>query len=136
MVLIEGDSLVLMKKTIYIAKFLLIAGISLSNLLALNIKLNCGTSYYEKYNPDTKLLSNSPYSQTTNFFIDSGRLSADGICYTLSGALEVELTQEVLKEYDLQTVVIKIDNNLYKTKPSFKKLFLQPVGKRVALDVV
>ncbi|MFP4487209.1 MAG: hypothetical protein ACLFOC_09600 [Campylobacterales bacterium] len=109
---------------------ILLAILPPSNLVALDIKTSFDTSYYEKYNTETKQLSESSYAKNIDFFIDSGRLSADGVYYTLSGVLEVNLSQEALKEYDLQTVVIEIDNNHYKAKPSFKKLFFTASGKK------
>lgn len=87
-------------------------------------------SYYEKYNPTVKQLSNTPYARHINFFIQSGKLRADGIVYTLSGASDINLDQKTLKEHGLQTVIIKIGNRYYKATPSFKKLLFIKKGKK------
>ena len=87
-------------------------------------------TYYEKYNPNVKWLSDTPYAKHTNFSIQSGKLSADGIVYSLNSVSDVKLNQKILKEYDLQAVVIKIGSKYYKATPSFKKLIFVKSGKK------
>lgn len=89
----------------------------------INIKVWYDTSYYEKYNPDTKSINELEHiSWRSNFFIDSWRMSADGIFYTLWNTQEIQLSQKALREYDLEEVVIEVDGQYYKAQPSFKKM--------------
>ena len=85
------------------------------------------TSYYEKYDPNIKYISNSKHK---NLFIQDGRLKADGIVYRLKSASDIKLDKKTLKKFDLESVVIKIDGNYYKAMPSFKKLNFIKRGKK------
>jgi len=87
-------------------------------------------TYYEKYNPTIEQLSNKPYAKHTNFLIQSGELRADGTVYALSHISDINLDQKILKEYDLQAVIIQIGSKYYKATPSFKKLIFVKRGKR------
>jgi len=103
--------------------------------------------YYEKYNSNTPSINKlNSMSSRSNFFIDAWRLSADGIYYTLGNTQDIELSQKDLRDYDLQTVVITVNSQNYKAKPSFKKLyftvswnkwwFWYTVGKEITLVYV
>ena len=74
-------------------------------------------TYYEKYNPNVKWLSDTPYAKHINFSIQSGKLIADGIVSMLNDVSDIHLNQKILKEYDLQAVVIKIGGKYYKATP-------------------
>ena len=87
-------------------------------------------TYYEKYNPNVKWLLDTPYAKHISFLIQSGQLRADGTVYTLNNASDINLNQKILKEYDLQAVVIKIGSKYYKATPSFKKLIFVKSGKK------
>lgn len=89
-----------------------------------------GADYYEKYNPAVQQLSNSSYAKHAKFFIQNGVLKADGRVYRLRKASDVKFDLKQLKEYDLQTVAIKINKKYYKAKPFFKKLIFVKRGKK------
>jgi len=89
------------------------------------------TSYYDKYNSDTPSINKlDSISSRSNFFIDDWRLSADGIYYTLGNVQDIQLSKKALKEYDLKTVVIEVNDQDYKAKPSFKKLYFTASWKK------
>ncbi len=89
----------------------------------IDIKVWYDANYYEKYNPDTKSIDDIDHiSSRNNFFIDSWRMSADGIFYTLWNTQDIQLSQKALREYDLEKVVIEVDDHYYKAQPSFKRM--------------
>ena len=95
-----------------------------------HINASYDTNYYERYNPAIKQLSTTPYAKHINFLIKSGKLKADGVVYTLICASDISFNQKILEKYDLQTVVIRIGDKYYKTKPLFKRLFFVKRGKK------
>lgn len=99
-------------------------------IFPVHINTSYNSSYYEKYNPAIGQLLNTPYAKHINFHIQSGKLKADSIVYKLSSASDIKLNQKTLEEYDLKTVIIRIGNKLYKSKPSFKKLVFVKKGRK------
>lgn len=96
----------------------------------INFHINYGTNYYERYNPYLKNLENvEALKPTVRFNIYGGLLKWDGITYRLSKVEEI-FSKNLLKEYDLETVVVKINGKEYKAKPHFKKLIFTQHWKK------
>lgn len=89
-----------------------------------HVKIKYNAEYYEKYNDKTPNLETSHF-QSTKFNVNSGILHADGNKLVLVDSENTHLSQDALKEFDLQQVVVQIDWKYYKAKPSFKTLYFQ-----------